>query len=729
MNDMTLATVAINDKFMVSYGKLPKQAQKKTMEFVSKFRQNPRSPGINYETINDAKDKQYRSVRIDQNFRGIIRAPNDGDVFLLLWVDKHDDAYDWARRHKCDVHPGTGTLQIYESIELDTPEIIHKPVDPAPVVIPQSELEPEKGQVKPALELEPTEPLFDLSDSQLNSIGVPLELNKIILALKTEKQLEAMERKLPTEAFEALYLLAAGTEWAEIEADYINKKPEVIDTTDVESALNRVSSQRSFWVIEDEMELQQMLNAPLDRWRVFLHPTQRKLIDRNWNGPVRVLGGAGTGKTVVAMHRAKWIAKNVVKPGEKILFTTFTANLALDIKANLCKICSEEELNKIEIKHIDGWVGGYLKRQKYPHKIVYDNDPVMQRIWERAILLNQEFPESFFKEEWDRVVLPQRIHSVDEYKKVKRTGRGVALNRKQRIEIWSVFEEVRAQMLHAGLRTFEDATLDASDLLKTDSAPLPYRTVIVDESQDMGPQALTLLRALVPENSDDMYLVGDGHQRIYRRLAIMGQCGIKIVGRSRKLKINYRTTEETRRFASAVLEGNPVDDLDGGIDGDKDYRSLTHGELPIKKGYISKSDEADGIAEIIKKLVEEGVDARDICVTYRTNSLGKLYESHLALKKINTYTVSRSADERRHPGVRLATMHRVKGLEFRYVILAGISNGVVPLPIATSGSEDPVELRQMELSERALLHVAATRAVRQLFVTWHGSASEFITSD
>ena len=726
MNDMTQAKVAISDKFMAGLVQLPKQAQKKTMEFVSKFRQNPRSPGINYETINDAKDKQYRSVRIDQNFRGIVRAPDEGDVYLLLWVDKHDDAYDWARRHKCDVHPGTGTLQIYESIEIEIPEVIHTPVQSEPPVTPEPEPESEKTEVKPAPEPEPTEPLFDLSVAQLNSIGVPLELNKIVLALKTEKQLEAMEPKLPTEAFEALYLLAAGTEWAEIEADYINKQPEEIDTTDVESALNRASSQRSFWVIEDEMELQQMLNAPLDRWRVFLHPTQRKLVDRNWNGPVRVLGGAGTGKTVVAMHRAKWLAKNVVKAGEKILFTTFTANLALDIEANLRKICSEEELNKVEIKHIDGWVGGYLKRQKYPHKIVYDNDPAMQRIWDRAILLNQEFPESFFKEEWDRVVLPQRIQSVDEYKKAKRTGRGVALNRKQRIEIWTVFEEVRAQMHHAGLRTFEDATLDASDLLKTDSSPLPYRTVIVDESQDMGPQALTLLRSLVPENTDDMFLVGDGHQRIYRRHAVMGQCGIKIVGRSRKLKINYRTTEETRRFASAVLEGTSVDDLDGGIDKPNDYRSLTHGDAPSMQGFANKSEEAEGIGAIIRKLKEEGVDERDICVTFRTKALGNTYENHLALQHIDTYMVTRSADERRHPGVRLATMHRVKGLEFRYVILAGITEGVVPLHYATSGSEDPVELRQMDMSERALLHVAATRAVRQLFVTWHGQASKYL---
>ncbi|NVK30189.1 MAG: DEAD/DEAH box helicase [Gammaproteobacteria bacterium] len=716
----TPAKVAISDKFMLSMAGLPKQTAKKTMEFVSKFRQNPRSPGINYETINDAKDKQYRSVRIDQNYRGIIRAPDEGDIYLLLWVDKHDDAYDWARRHKCDVHPGTGTLQIYESIEIEVPEIVEVPTGSS---TPE---QPETPTVTPEQPI-PAEKLFDLSETQLNAIGVPREMMRAVRALRSEVGLESLEGRLPSEAFEALYLLAAGSEWEEIEADYINKHDEPIDTTNIEAALERAGSQRSFWVIEDEMELQQMLNAPLDRWRVFLHPTQRKLVERSWNGPVRVLGGAGTGKTVVAMHRAKWLAKNTLQSGEKILFTTFTANLAMDIEANLRKICSEEELSRIEVRNIDSWVSDFLKKQKYPHDIVYENNEKLKRIWDKALMLNSEFPESFFKEEWERVVLPQRIQSLDEYKSAKRTGRGVALNRKQRLGIWDVFEEIRAQMHHAGLRTFEDATLDAADLLREKNIRLPYRTVLVDESQDMGPQALTLLRALVPEQTDDMFLVGDGHQRIYRRHAVMGQCGIRIVGRSRKLKINYRTTEETRRFASAILEGQPIDDMDGGNDKGTDYRSLTHGEVPTLRGFKTKAEEGEGILQIVRELIENEVDPRDICISFRTNRAGEYYASTLELAGIQTQTVKRKADERRLAGVRLATMHRVKGLEFRYVILAGISNGQVPLPITQTNSEDPVELRQNEISERALLHVAATRAVKGLYVTWHGEPSTFIS--
>ena len=723
-NKATPVKVGISDKFIQALTNLPKNAQKKTIEFVSKFRQNPRSPGINYESIKGAKDAQYRSVRIDQNYRGIVRSSDIENVYLLLWVDSHDNAYSWARRHKCSIHPETGTLQIYESTDSPAPEPVTPPQPiAAPEQLPEARPEPE---LESEVLVKPSDWLFSITQEQMNSIGVPSEMVSVVSELKSADDLEAIEKKLPTEAFEALYLLAAGTGWAEIEKDYIDTQPQEIDVDDIDKALERASSKRSFWVIDDEMELQQVLNAPLDRWRVFLHPSQRKLIDRNWNGPVRVLGGAGTGKTVVALHRARWLVKNVIGADEKVLFTTFTANLALDIKTNLGKICSEEEIKKIEIIHIDGWVGNFLKRQKYPQNIVYSQDERMAGIWDKAFAISSDFAESFYKEEWERVILPQRIQSVDEYKRAKRAGRGVALSRKQRIDIWPVFEEVRAQMHRAGLRTFEDATLDAVELVKDNSTSLPYRSVIVDESQDMGTHALTLLRALVPKNPDDMFLVGDGHQRIYRRQAVMGKCGIKIVGRGRKLKINYRTTEETRRFASAVLKGFQIDDLDGGIDTDSDYVSLTHGTEPLLHQFKNAEEESAGMVKIVKGLIDDGIDPRDICITYRINRLEDQFRLALQEAGIDCHVIRRSADDRSYPGVRLATMHRVKGLEFRHVIIGSVNAKYIPLEAAIPDTEDLVEVHLTDLSERSLFHVAATRAVVGLHLIWHGEPSPFI---
>lgn len=717
--------VAISQDFMMAFSRLTRVAQKRVMEFVTKFRHDPRSPGINYEKLNIAADARYRSVRIDQNHRGIVLQPEKGNIYLLLWVDKHDDAYDWARRHTCQVHPETGELQLFESRTLDAHA--HQPTLSAPAqVVPAAPVQIPKSEAQGA-----SSPLFDLSEHQLLSIGVPPESIAFVSSLATEAELETAEKNLPTSAFEALYLLAAGTSWDDISKEYVRADSKPIDTTDVEAALERAESQRVFWVVDDELELREMLEAPLERWRVFLHPSQRKIVNRGWNGPVRVLGGAGTGKTVAAMHRAKWLTKNILNEKEqKILFTTFTANLATDIEHNLLKICSSEQLARIEIVHIDRWVSNFLKGQKYPHSIVYkDRDRAYEEIWSLALGLadaSLAFPDSFYTEEWERVILPQRILTKADYFKAKRTGRGVALNRRQRAAIWPVFEEVRSQLHHKGLRTFEDATLDAVDILKTRDVRLPYRSVVVDEAQDMGPEALTLIRHLVPESDNDLFIVGDGHQRIYRRIATMSSCGIKIVGRSRKLRINYRTTEETRRYATAILENIPVDDLDGGSDSINDCRSLMHGEAPEILGFANGNDEATGIADKIRSIEATGQHLQDICVTARTKRLRDDLAERLEHAGLPVVKLEQKTDNRSVPGVRLATMHRIKGLEFRYVFLASANKGTIPLDVATKSTEDPVETRQRDLNERALMHVALTRAISKVFVSYFGEPSPYL---
>ncbi|WP_444913318.1 UvrD-helicase domain-containing protein [Microbulbifer sp. PAAF003] len=735
---MSTVKVAISSDFMLAFSRVPKSAQKKVMEFVTKFRQDPRSPGINYETINDARDGNYRSVRVDKNYRGIILKPDEGDVFLLLWVDKHDDAYDWARRHKCQINPSTGSLQVFASTtteEVSATELLRTLEKPLRASKPPVEYEPvaHSNVVPPRVE---NPHLIALSDDQRLQVGVPTELLPLVRAVRTEEELEELESSLPVEAYEALYLLAAGTAWEEIEREYVRHSSETIDTSDIAAALDRPETQRSFHVVHDELELIEMLEAPLERWRVFLHPSQFRLVNRNWNGPVRVLGGAGTGKTVVAMHRAKWLVKNALQSSdEKVLFTTFTANLATDIESSLRKICSAEEMQRIEVKHIDRWVNEFLRRQKYPADIVYPDsnrygsrDGEYKAIWDSALQLCEAatgLPNSFYKEEWERVILPQRVMTKLEYFKASRAGRGVALSRKQRAAIWPVFEEVRARLQLQGLKTFEDATLDAADILSSAKIYLPYRSVIVDEAQDMGPEALTLIRKLVPEQADDIFVVGDGHQRIYRRKAVMSKCGIQIVGRSRKLRINYRTTEQTRRFATSVLENVSIDNLDGSEDTSNDYRSLIQGLEPQVKCYADFAAESEALVQKIKSLVDSGVTLQDICITARTVRLRDQFTDVLKRAGIATVVLKQQNDNRNIPGVRIATMHRVKGLEFRYVFILAANKGVIPLKFATGSSDDPVEMRQLDLNERALLHVAATRAIRELYISAHGTPSPY----
>lgn len=723
--------VAIGDEFLTAFAAIPRRKQRAVMNFVTRFRENPRGTGINYENIHTARDKNFRSVRIDQDYRGIVLKPDVGNVYVLLWVDKHDDAYKWASRHRCSINPKTGTLQLYETT------VEHEdsaPIEPAP----QATLAEPPAQEAAAPQ---PDPLFlAVSEQQLLSIGVPEDRLRLVQSLYTVEALEAAEPKLPIEAFEALYLLAAGTPLKDILDDYAAPAESTVDTEDFEAALERPQSQRRFRVPEDEQELGRMLNAPLERWRVFLHPQQRQLVERQWNGPVRVLGGAGTGKTVVAMHRARWLASQL-PPGDKkeILFTTFTSNLAVDISENLKKICTPQQFNRIEVCHFDAWVNRFVGQHDYALRIAYPGgyNSLYDECWKQAeslIPLELGLHNEFFKEEWERVILEQQVQTLRDYFKANRVGRGVALNRKQRKEIWPVFEEMRAQLARRNAATAEDAMAYAIDIIQQGTAKPQYQHVVVDEAQDFSHSAWQLVRALAgEERENDIFLVGDAHQRIYRRRASLKQSGINIIGRGRKLRINYRTTELIRRFATALLNNQSIDDLDGGEDTSTEYRSLVVGEQPVVKHFPTESEEKAWLLEEIEAVYEELLKQEanaayaDICVVARTNRLGKNFADYLQEQGIPTHTLSRQqADDRSKEGVRIATMHRIKGLEFKAVFIVSVNEGVVPLKYAITNTQDPVERRLNELTERALFHVAATRAVRFLRVSSYGERSSFL---
>ena len=702
--------VAIASDFLSAFSKIPRKQQNKVMDFIDKFRDNPMSSGINYEKINSAKDGNLRSVRIDNTYRAIVLSPETGNVYLLLWVDHHDAAYDWASRRVCNIHPETGSLQVIE-VETTTGVV----------------------QTKTASSKEKTVGMFaEVRDRQLVSLGIPESLLDLVRSINDEEELDTMANRMPEEAYDALVMLAAGYTIEQVDQELV-AAAETIDTGDFSAALEAPDSKRRFYVLDDEMELKAILSAPLEKWRVFLHPSQSKLVNRDWNGPVRVLGGAGTGKTVVALHRAKWLAENRCQDGRKrVLFTTFTRNLAADIRENLRKICGEETFSRIEVTNLDRWVSEYLRKNGYEVEI--DFGKRTGPLWEKALTMvppDLNFELSFYREEWEQVIQPQGITTVTDYFKARRIGRGTKLNRKARKEVWAVFEEYRFLLDENGLREPDDAMRDAFQLLEQKGHELPYCSVVVDEAQDMGHQAFRLIRRITPsgeETQNDIFIVGDGHQRIYRHKVVLGQCGINIRGRSRKLRINYRTTEENRRWAISLLEGVIVDDLDGQFDNQKGYKSLMHGELPSIHHFKTAKEEANHIISLLSECEGNGQDIHSICIVARTNNILEQYKADLAEAGIKTHMIQRNEAEKRSvAGVRLATMHRIKGLEFEMVIIGSVNEGIVPLDLAVSNTDDPVIRKESENRERALLYVAATRAKRKVVVCSYGRSSRFIT--
>ena len=693
------AKVAISADFLTAFAALPRQIQGKVTEFINKFRNNPQSPGINYEKINGGMDKKIWSVRIDDTYRGIIvRQPETG-VYLLLWVDHHDEAYDWARNKKCEINPKTGAIQVFD--------IVTTPV------------------VEPAAQ---DFVLFaELTDEALIELGVPEEQIPLVRTIGDAQEFYVKKSNFSSDTFEALSWVVEGIPVDEVIELFREEKEGSETTENLANALESPLSLKSFVVVEGEEELRRIMAEPLELLRVFIHPTPRLIVNKSYSGSARVLGGAGTGKTVVAMHRAKHLAAEL-KDKERILFTTYTANLASDIKDNLRKICTLDEIRRIDVINLDAWVSQFLREHGYPAEIVYEEKA--DNLWEEAVMgtdFSGEFPVSFYEEEYNRVVVAQEAFSLEKYVKASRTGRGTRLDRKKRMQIWKVFEAYQNLMKENQVRDINTAMYECRLLIEKISSKTRYKHVIVDEGQDLSANAFRLLRSIAgEEHENDIFIVGDAHQRIYKNKAALSKCGINIRGRGSVLRINYRTTEEIRKAAFALLNGISFDDLDDSFDTGDRCQSLTHGLVPEIIATANANEEFDAILAKVKGLIDGGVSAKNICVVARTHKLLDDYIAHFTSSGIRCYEIKgNKADDRGLDGIRVATMHRVKGLEFQYVFVVAANNRIIPLASAIDHT-DAVSEQETMTAEKCLLYVALTRAQKGAYISGYGKMSEFL---
>ena len=671
-------TVALAQDFLSILAKLPHAIQGKVLKWTLRFQSDPSSPGINYENINAARDANLKSVRIDLDWRGIVFKPDRGNVYVLLYVDRHDEAYRWAENRKIAINPVTGAMQIVFTEQVTVQEAVSAPPPAAPG------------------------PFSCLNDQELMSLGVPEELVTPVRQLDDEASLDDMQHRLPVEAYEALFLFLAGDSVSQILSARETRVDVPIDITDFAGALERPESQSRFVVVDDDEALSAIMNAPLAQWRIFLHPTQRKLATKDFSGPARVLGGAGTGKTVLAIHRAKWLAENRTPTGKRVLLTTFTKNLAIDILANLTTLCSAETLKKIEVINLDAWVHAWLRSKRYEHSIVYNRrKDAAAEAWQLALALKDpslDLPDNFYDTELDQVILAQGIGNRDDYRQARRVGRGVILSRSKRDAVWPVFEEYRTQLSSRKLKEVDDAYRDAVSLLAQDDAGSPYSAIVVDETQDLGPQAIRLLRAMLAPASNDLFFVGDGHQRIYsRNKAALSRCGVDIRGRSRKLYVNYRTTEEIRKAALACLEGCEIDDLDEGSDESRCYKSLSRGPAPMMRTSASLEETNQCLSDWVDDLMQDEGKRWSSCVIASSRKLRDHARELVAQKGLKTKIVEANQSCELIPEtIYFSTMHRAKGLEFDQVIVLSQQG--------EAGNSD---------EGRKLLYVALTRARRE----------------
>ncbi len=706
---------------MKSLRKLPDRVTAKFMEMMTRYMSDPSSNGLNLETVEGAKDSSIKSLRVDQGYRAIAFVVG-GDI-MFVHVNEHDSAYKWAEGRRVKLDPQTNRIRVVEEIQVESERVDRKHAE-APRLFAK------------------------VADKRLRALGVTDEELPLVRAIGSLDELEGMEDRFDTTTFQVLYGLAAGYSDEEVYAligsapskDTAQAKPEDITFGKL---IETDESRQTIFIPETEAELRRFFEGSLEGWRVFLHPEQRKIAYRDVKGPVMARGGAGTGKTVVAMHRAKHLADRIAsdpnRVGQRVLVTTFTSNLAHDIEANLKTLCPEHldgNPPRIEVVNLDRWVSQFLKRKNFARRVAYfgEDRNRLDTLWSDVLrdhALPEGLSEAFVKAEWAQIVQAKGVTDRAAYLKVSRSGRGTPLDRKKRSALWEIFADYRARMIADGLVEPDDAYREATEILASEAPNLPYAAVVVDEAQDMGELAFRLIRAIMPDSStrdpDSIFIVGDAHQRIYGRKASMSACGINVRGRSHRLKLNYRTTHEIRAWAVSVLEGVSVDDLDEGVDTLQGYISLMRGPAPELVACRSEAEELDGLGAWVRQLGKGGTSLSDIGVLCSTRAgTERVRESLVAAGTPAVILQAGAADDRKAEGVRVATMHRAKGLEFVAVAIPFMSEGTFPPAGVLNAAVDEADKADMNNQYRSLLHVAATRAKSALRVSWSGKVTRLI---
>ena len=691
--------IYINDKCMEQLFELPKNTQKKVLEFQKKFRENSKSEAIHLEPISTFKDPQLRTARIDNKYRAIIKVPQTGDDYYLLWVDNHDEAMDWAKNKIFHWNENTQTAQIFTASVSEYNENISP-------VLPDNNL------------------FHFLSNEQLLAMGVPAQLLSLVRNLKDLNALGEAEKYIPTDAYENLFYLSDGINYDTLLAEINEGK---IASNNLIDQIESNNNKRSFVEVNDDL-MNEIMNGELSKWQIFLHPSQRKLVESNFKGSVKITGGAGTGKTVVALHRLKYLSLLPDSHDErKIVFVTFTNALT----SNLIKLSEKLSIDstKIKINNIDS----LARELGNDHQIIEKgvrildtyNSKSSNELWEDLLEENlSEFDTLFLLAEYQNVILFNNIHQLEAYLNVSRIGRGKPITRKQRMDIWGLIEKYQVKKRKDGYLDRAELYNKLSDYFQTHEKPFKY--LIADEIQDFSNVELRFLRALVEEKANDLFLVGDPYQKIYAKKLNFTLAGIAVRGnRSKQLRINYRTSEEIKRLALSAIQGLNYDDFDGESETLSGYLSLFHGDKPTYTILKTKEDELQDILNTVKLCVEKGYQYHEIAIGCRVKDSVKEVKTYLHKNKIpyqdNSVQHTKSAD-----GIMLSTFHNLKGLEFKVVILSEINNRTAPLHFQKLDQLSATEKQEYLQSEKSLLYVAITRAINILKIVGTGVKSDLI---
>ncbi|MDF1812656.1 MAG: 3'-5' exonuclease [Verrucomicrobiales bacterium] len=683
----------IADTFQDSLLQLSDNEQKAIRNTVYDLQGDKSLPSVKFHRIARSKDKNFRSVNVDRNLHAVVHKTKKN--VLLCFVGKQDQVRKWAEVRKIEKHPRTGAAQIVELRD----KVINFPT-------------PEELPASPGKKY-----LFaKLTDDDLLGYGVPEEWINDVRSVTEDSLLELADH-LPQEAAEALLEIATGG------------KPTVASNgnqPECDEGFSHPDAQRRFRLVSDEKELALALDYPWEKWTVFLHPSQRRIVERDYKGPARISGSAGTGKTVVGLHRALHLGRN--NPAANILVTTISDALAHLIKIKLDRLVSpDSDLGmRITVKSIKE-VARELWAPLHPDCKIAEGDEVDAALMEATYRLDESgFTKAFIHDEWDEVIDARQVSTWEEYKNAPRAGRKKRLSELQRDRLWKIFEETKSILNGAGLRTWSNVFYTLAEQLKTGECSNPFDFVVVDEAQDIGIPDLRFLGVVGGNRPDGLFFTGDLGQRIFQAPFSWSKEGVNIVGRTYTLKVNYRTSHQIRQRADMLLPDH-VSDLDGNVEDRKGTISVFNGPPPSVRLFRNANEEIKAVADQIKKLQKQGLINEEIGIFVRSPSL--MSRARAAVNAADAdWRELGDTDEFTAGQISISTMHLAKGFEYRAVIVMACDRDAIPLQerVEEMSVSEEVDMEEVLASERQLLYVAATRARDQLFFTGTQPGSEFL---
>jgi mRNA-degrading endonuclease RelE of RelBE toxin-antitoxin system len=681
----------IADTFTDSLTRLRAEDQKAVKTAAFDLQLNPACPGLNFHRIDKSKDKNFWSVRVGSDIRLIVHKTTSS--FLLCYADHHDKAYAWAERRKLETHPKTGAAQFVE-IRERVEEVA------VPVYV-------EVARPKP-----PAPPLFaHLTDEALLSYGVPVEWLADVRQA-TEDSILTLSDHLPSEAGEALLELATGG------------KPQVPPPVPAgANPFTHPDALRRFRVMKDVEELERAFTYPWEKWTIFLHPSQREWVERDYGGPARVSGSAGTGKTIVALHRAVFLVR--ANPDSRVLLTTFSETLANALRTKLRRLISNEPRlgERLEV-HAMNAIAERLYEQHLGRPKIASPEVIRRFMTEAAAkVADFKFSLSFLLTEWGELVDAWQLESWESYRDIKRLGRKTRLQESQRATLWAVLDAVRGRLHAEGFVTYAEIFTRLASQLESRKHP-PFEFIVVDEAQDLSVSQLRFLAALGGKRPNSLFFAGDLGQRIFQQPFSWKSLGVDIRGRARTLHINYRTSHQIRMQTDRLL-GPEVADVDGNTENRRGTVSVFNGPAPVVRTFNSQEEENDAVGAWLAERNREGVMPHEFGVFVRSDAeveraRAAVIKSGLPSKMLDEHVETTSGQ------ISIGTMHLAKGLEFRAVVVMACDDEIIPLQSRIETVADDTDLEEIYNTERHLLYVACTRARDSLIVTSVEPASEFL---